>query len=203
MVATIVNILQDITTYGLEKIGLYYSQYRGWVVEVDETYGRLKVSVPEVYGDQVPNIWAWPKSQYSGLNYGAQCLPQKQDLIWVTFEKGNPRKPLWDFGHFIKGQLPSDLKGKDKFWFRTPSGLTILIDDKEGTIAVFKKDGTIEPMVLGTHWKDQMEALVKLLKEGKINTNLGPQGFLPPTQLALDDFKNKLPDSLSKVNKLS
>lgn len=203
MIKEIIKLFEDLSLYGFEKMGLYYSQYRGWVAEVDEDFGRIKVAVPEVYGDQVPNIWAWPTSNYSGQDYGIQCLPRVNALIWVSFQSGNPKKPLWSHGYFTKNQIPVELKGKDKYWFRTPQGLTILINDKEGTITSFKKDGTIEPMILGDEWKALMEDLYNLLKDAKINTQMGPQGFLPNTLLALEQFKAGLNDALSKVNKLS
>lgn len=201
----VLKVFNDLTLYGLEKLGLYYSRYRGWVVDTEDPKGlhRIKINVPEIYGDGVPNIWAWPACNFSGNGYGIQCLPSKGDLVWVQFEKGNSKKPLWSFGYFGKGNIPEDLEGSGKYWFRTPKGLTILIDDNNETITQYKKDGTVEPMILGDKWKKNMEDLIDILKEAKINTNLGPQGLLPPFLTRLDTLKNSLTESLSEVNKLS
>jgi hypothetical protein len=201
----IVDFLKDLSLYGMEKMGLYYSRYRGFVYSNQDPdgYGRLQVNVPEVYGDGVIKTWAWPASNFAGNGYGAQCLPQKNDLIWVSFEKGNPRKPIWHYGYFTKGAKPDDLKDTSLFWFRTPKGLTILVDDKNGTITLFKKDGTIEPMLLGNQWETLMKNLTDILRKGKINTQLGPQGFLPNTLQELIDLDTKWKDAFSKVNKLS
>jgi hypothetical protein len=143
----VVNILSDIVTYGLEKVGLYYSKYRGFVYDRNdpEGYGRLLVSVPEVYGDMVPKVWAWPASNYSGTGYGAQALPKRNDLIWVEFEKGNLRKPLWSYGYFGKGQKPDELKDVDNYWFKTPAGHLVELNDTDSLIRITHADGkTIE-----------------------------------------------------------
>lgn len=201
----LVEIFKDITLYGLEKIGLYYSQYRGWVFDNNDPkhMGRIQVNVPELYGDGVPAIWAWPKSNYSGPGFGMQCLPRKNDLIWVSFEKGNPRKPLWSYAHFTKEQVPEDLQGTKLYWFRTPSGITILIDDINKTLTVYEKDKPIQSMLLGETTKDKLDTLIDILKNAKINTQLGPQGFLPVFQEQLDTLKESLPQILSANNKLS
>lgn len=201
----LVEIFKDISLYGLEKIGLYYAQYRGWAADVEDPkgLGRIKINVPEIYGDGIPNYWAWPKSQYSGPGYGCQIIPRKNDIVWVSFERGNPRRPLWSFGHFTKDQVPEELKGTGKFWFRTPAGLTILIDDNDKTISIFEKDKELEPMVLGTKNADLLKELIDLLKSAKINTQLGPQPFMPPFQTQFDDIKAKVDLTLSQNNKLS
>src|SRR5690348_4529424 len=119
MVENIIRFLHDLSLYGLEKMGLYYSQYRGFVADNQdpEGYGRLKVSVPEVYGDKVFNGWAWPVSCFAGKGYGLQVIPRKNDLVWVRFEKGNPRRPLWSYGYFGRGDKPNELKDINTFWF--------------------------------------------------------------------------------------
>lgn len=201
----VVELFKDITLYGLEKIGLYYAQYRGFVADVNDPkgLGRIKVNVPEIYGDGIPEYWAWPKSQFAGPGYGSQILPQKNDLIWVSFERGNPRKPLWSFGHFTKDQVPEELKGPNKFWFRTPKGLTILIDDNDKTISIFEKNKELEPMVLGNKNAKLLEDLIDLLKSAKINTQLGPQSFMAPFQTQFDELKGTIDGTKSQNNKLS
>lgn len=201
----IAEIIYEMSMYGLEKLGLYYSQYRGWVVDNQDPLNlqRLKINVPEVYGDGVPNYWAWPVANFSGNFYGSQCIPQKGDFIWVSFEKGNIRKPIWNHGYFSKGKVPDDLTNTKLYWFRTPSGLTILIDDINGTISLYKKDGELQPMVLGETLDEKMGALIDILKAAKIMTDLGPQGFMTPFQEQLTEFKENFKAVKSAVNKLS
>lgn len=199
------NWIEDITTYGLEKIGLYYSRYRGWVVDNEDplNLGRLRINVPEVHGENIPNQWAWPESNFAGNGYGAQVLPQKNDLIWVSFEKGNTRKPLWGYGYFAKGSIPNDLTGTKKYWFRSPGGYTILIDDENKTVSLYHKDGTLQPMVLGDTLESLLKEMIDLIKTMKINTQLGPQSILPFYGLEFDKIANKLKDFKSEINKLS
>lgn len=202
----LLRAFQDMTRYGLEKVlGRYYSVYRGWVANNNDpnNQGRLLISCPEVYGEQVPNLWAWPISAYAGKGYGAHVIPQINDLIWVSFEKGDPRKPLWNFGYFTKDTMPDDLTDPTKYWFRSPKGFTILFDDKNETITLYKKDGTIQPMVLGDTLNEKLDSLVDIIKTMKINTQLGPQGILPIFSEQLNQLKSEFKDFKSQVNKLS
>jgi len=131
MIKEIANLFHDMTLYGLEKMGLYYSKYRGFVYDREDpkNLNRIKVYVPEIYGDQALEKWAWPASNYSGRGYGAQAIPRTNDLVWVEFEKGNPNKPLWSYGYFGDNEKPDELKGYNNYWFRTPNGLTVSMDD--------------------------------------------------------------------------
>ena len=73
---TVVEILKNIIYRGLESLGRYYSSYGGFVVDNnDPDYcGRLKLKVPEIYGDDIMDYWAWPKGFYSGKGYGMQII---------------------------------------------------------------------------------------------------------------------------------
>lgn len=197
--------IRDVTYFGLEKIGLYYSQYRGYVMDNNDPkgYGRLRINVPDIHGDQVPAQWAWPVSTYSGKGYGAQVLPQINDVIWVRFEKGSTRKPLWAHGYFGEGGVPEDLKGPTKYWFRTPSGVTILVDDKTKEISLYEKDKPLQPMVLADTLEQKLKDLVDIIKVMQINTQLGPQSILPIYTQQLDQLVETFPEFKSKLGKLS
>lgn len=206
----IVRFLDDILKWGLEKVGLYYSKYRGFVFDREDPkgYGRLKVAVPEIMGDMVLNYWAWPANNYSGIGYGSQVLPRTNDMVWVEFEKGNPRKPIWSFGYFSKDEKPEELKDYDNYWFKTPKGHLIELDDTDEIIRITAANGKVieisevislgtkggsdEPGVLGNTLQSQLEELIEILKAMKINTNMGPQGILPNFVTNLNDLKGKL-----------
>ncbi len=144
----IVAFVRDLIFYGLEKCGLFYSQYRGFVYDNKDPngYGRLQVSCPEIFGDNILDYWAWPASNFSGMGFGAQCIPQKNDFIWVKFEKGNPRKPLWLYGHFGKDEKPEALKDIKNFWFKTPGGHIIEFDDTAKAITITSSLGRVISM---------------------------------------------------------
>lgn len=207
----IVVFIRDLIFQGLEKHGLFYSQYRGFVYDNNDPngYGRLKVSCPEVFGDNILDYWAWPDSNFSGIGYGVQCIPQVNDLIWVKFEKGNPRKPLWLYGHFGKDEKPEELRDIKNYWFKTPKGNLIELDDTNSLIRITNLKGIVleinengislgtktksaEPAVLGNTLKSKLESLIDTLREGKINTALGPQTFMPDTLGALLELKESL-----------
>ena len=83
--------------------------YRGIVKDNDDSQtshpylGRLKVYVPEVYGKDVKDNelpWAWPLfpaggEKKEGKGCGFVWLPRVGASVWVIFEKGDPRRPVW------------------------------------------------------------------------------------------------------------
>lgn len=220
----LIDFIKDLTTYGMEKLGWYYSTYGGWVADNKDPkgYGRIKLTVPEIYGDAVPDIWARPISCFSGLGYGAQVIPQINDYVWVSFEKGNPRKPLWSYGYFGMddvASLPDSLKDIKNFWFRTPGGHTIELNDTDATIKITSAQGKIIHMgadfislgkenesshtaILGDILQDKLNELIDILKQAKVNTMLGPQPFFPVTITQLDQLKNSLDEIQSEINTL-
>lgn len=140
---TVVEILKNIIYRGLESLGRYYSSYGGFVVDNnDPDYcGRLKLKVPEIYGDDIMDYWAWPKGFYSGKGYGMQIIPQVKDMVWVEFEKGDPRRPIWSHGHPIKDEIPNDLQDVKKYWIITPGGISLVLNDTDNVITLEIKDG--------------------------------------------------------------
>lgn len=139
----ILDLFKNLVLYGLEKFGLFYSDYRGYVYDNNDPsgYGRLQLNVPEIFGDNVLDYWAWPANNFSGAGYGSQCIPQKNDLVWVRFEKGNPRKPIWNHGYFAKGDKPDDLKDIKNFWFKTPGGHLVQLNDTLKAISITSSEG--------------------------------------------------------------
>jgi hypothetical protein len=220
MVEQVIRFIQDISRYGLEKAGLYYSQYRGYVVDNEDPagYGRLLVTVPEIYGDYVLKHWAYPSSTFSGKGYGVQCIPRKNDLVWVTFEKGNARRPLWKHGYFGKGDKPENLKDIKNYWFKTPAGHLIEFNDTAGTIKITRQGGKIlevgeteiglgnglsssEVAALGNKTKEKLESLIDILTQGPlVDTNTG--ALLPDKLTNLTTLKVELGQILSQVIKI-
>lgn len=216
----LLQLFNDISRYGLEKMGLYYSQYRGFVADVEdpEHYGRIKISVPEIYGDKVPNIWAWPVTNFAGKGYGMQCLPRKNDVVWIRFEKGNPRKPLWSYGYFGKGDKPESLKNYNNYWFKTPHGHVIEFNDTEDVIRITRAEGqkieidkdhiglgsglsASDWVAKGEKVKEKFESIISTLKTGPlVDTNTGV--LLPGKILELEQLNVELEQILSTVIKI-
>lgn len=143
------RFLKEISLYGLEAVGRYYSSYRGTVFDRDDPdgRGRLQLYVPQVYGTQAYKYWAPQKGCYSGKDYGMQVIPQIGESVWVEFEYGDPRRPIWTYGHFANTQdgtpeKPEELRNPNQFWFKTPGGLGIIFDDNTGKIEFFHPGGS-------------------------------------------------------------
>lgn len=179
------KIFADLVEHGFEYFGKYYSSYRAYVVDNEDPdgYGRLKLMVPQISGTDVIDYWAWPKNCFSGKDYGTQITPQKNDMVWVEFEFGSPRKPIWTFGHFGKlkddtYEKPEALRDIKNFWFKTPGGHLVECDDtnewlritssKGGVIVLDDKlkllDGT-SPAVLGDKNDDTLKQVVDALNK--------------------------------------
>lgn len=135
-----ISFLKDLTYWGLEVFGKYYSCYRGIVSDNEDPANlcRLKIMIPQVNGPHIQNYWAYPRGVYSGKDYGFQVLPQKDDLVWVEFEGGHPEVPIWSHGYRGKKEVPSDkdLRDVNTYWFKSPKGNLVLINDTKKTIRI-------------------------------------------------------------------
>lgn len=123
---------------GIESLGRFYSVYKGIVVDNNDTelhQNRLKVCVPGVQGGII--TWAYPKGQHGSIDSGFKFLnPKIGDLVWVTFEKGDPAFPVWEYYGWGIGQIPYPLDGPNKMGIVTPNGNIIVIDDDSGELTL-------------------------------------------------------------------
>lgn len=130
--------LDKVNEQGLEGFGKFYSIYRAFVVSNQDPKNlqRLKLIIPDLTGELIYDYWCPPRGVYFGKGYGTQVLPQKGDLVWLEFEQGNPECPVWSHGYPALTEPPEDseLTDKSAFWFKSPKGHCILINDTNGTI---------------------------------------------------------------------
>jgi hypothetical protein len=131
------NRLYDIIDEnGMEGIGRYYSVYRGMVTQNDDPLGmhRVKVFIPSA--NEVI-MWALPKGQQGSLNSGFKWLtPKIGDIVWITFEDGDPSKPIWEYYGWASNETPIALDGTNVIGFVTPNGNQVTIDDSDGHVDV-------------------------------------------------------------------
>jgi uncharacterized protein involved in type VI secretion and phage assembly len=127
--------------YGLEERGMYYSTYRGTIVDNKDPkkLGRVKVRVPQVAADNIIEEWAWPFGQPAGENFGDFFIPPKGSPVWVQFEQGRPTNPVWTGGHWANknGVVPEEGAGNPKNRVRRSENWTMEMDD-EGNKFKFK-----------------------------------------------------------------
>lgn len=109
------ELQEALRNFGLEYFGLYYGCYKGTVVKNDDpdSNGRLQLKVPQIYGEEVMEYWAPSKGMPSGKNMGVFMLPSVGDMVWVSFENGDPRYPIWEYGPYNKNA--PDVKGQAGF----------------------------------------------------------------------------------------
>lgn len=127
-----------ISEQGLESLGRFYSVYRGLVVNnADPDHmNRLKVSIPEVMNGII--LWAYAKGQHGSTASGFKNLsPKVGDIVYVTFEYGDPSKPLWEYHGWAKNQIPDILDDPDTIGIVTPNGNRIWLNDKDGSLKMY------------------------------------------------------------------
>jgi hypothetical protein len=81
---------------------LWHGKYRGTVMApgaATEPAGSLMVNVPQVMGPAGVQL-ALPCFPYAGPASGAFYVPPPKSSVWVEFEGGNARKPIWVGGFF-------------------------------------------------------------------------------------------------------
>lgn len=139
--------IQELRDMGLESLGLYYSSYRAFVVDNEdpEFLGRLKLRAPQIHGDEIPDLWAYSRGIYSGAGVGFFAIPAKGEMVWISFESGDVRKPIWEYGHFGTGDMPDAMKNNgtkptNQVW-QSYSGHRIELDDNNKLVRIFSKTG--------------------------------------------------------------
>ncbi|OPX34351.1 MAG: hypothetical protein B1H11_11045, partial [Desulfobacteraceae bacterium 4484_190.1] len=111
--------LDTLRANGLEAFGRYYSVYRGEVVDNQdpEEQGRILVKVPSLFGDDALPDWAWPRAGVAGDGHGVFAVPTVGSRVWVSFEAGDPKMPVYDGGWWGKpdgeNEAPEALREKD------------------------------------------------------------------------------------------
>lgn len=173
------ELKETLLQFGLEWFGRYYSTYKGEIVDNEdpEFLGRVKIKCAEIYGDDSPDYWAWPRGMFAGNQIGLFAIPDRGDSIWVSFENGDPRFPLWEYGTFKNKEVPDAakvdglkprniiLQSKTKHRIELDDKNELVrVTDSHGNIAEFNKtgislvskkialgtlDGAAEPVVLG------------------------------------------------------
>ena len=110
--------------------GKFYGKYSGSVVDIADTdqLGRVKVSVPSVYG---PNIQDWARPCFSPGHF---FVPPVGAAVWVEFEAGDPSYPLWVGTWYPTGTIPpeADKPSATGRVVHTPAGHLVELSDENG-----------------------------------------------------------------------
>lgn len=113
----------------------YYGKFRGLVVSNDdpEQLGRVQLKVPSVLGDQTTS-WALPCVPFGGSrDTGWFAVPEVGAQLWVEFEEGDLRRPIWTGTFWQKpDDVPPDARkaSASTRMLQTPSGHILQFDDE-------------------------------------------------------------------------
>lgn len=206
MLADIKQILRD---YGISWFGRYYSVYEGVVVDnEDENFvGCLQVKVPKIAGEQVIKRWAFPRGMYCGKGIGLFAVPNVGDVVWVSFLEGDPAFPLWEYGWYGKGDVPTAAKNNgnkptNAVWQST-SGHRIELDDKEGSeaVRVYNKDG--HGMEINMNGVSIVTPSGKEIFLGSLDAAAEPAVLGDKNETALTDIKDTLDDIVTLLTQIA
>lgn len=139
------DLISKVREYGLYYVfKRYYSFYRAEVVDNEdpEGLGRLKVKCKSIYRDSEPDKWIIPKGIMASDGAGFYMLPQKGDFVYLMFEEGDIRFPVWEYGWWLKGKGVKDIDVK-KYSLVSPNGNRLDINDNGDSILI-KTKGNVE-----------------------------------------------------------
>lgn len=121
----------------------FYGKYRGVVVANTDPEGRarLQVEVPEVRGAGVID-WALPSSPYAGAGVGFFALPPVDANVWVEYEGGNLRYPIWSGCFWERGQIDAADALPEVMFLKT-NAATLRIDNAAGEVKIEIGGGSI------------------------------------------------------------
>lgn len=201
----VVEFLKDIIYVGLEKFGRYYSTYRAFVADNDDPQKlqKLKLIIPGIQSN-ASDKWVPPCNVFYGINWGSQCIPPKGSTVWVEFEKGDPNYPIWRHGYPGKDDIeaaPPRLTSVNNFWFMTPQGSIIEMNDDLGTITITDARGSIvQTSKKGISMKpaDGMQIF-----QGDIDKADNPATLGNPAEDILNRHNDQLTDLNASVKNLS
>lgn len=89
--------------------------YRAIVVDNNdpELLGRIRLKVPEIFGENLITDWAFGKVGITGSDgtheKGDFHIPNIGDAVWCEFESGNPNYPVWSGTWYSQNTPPPAL----------------------------------------------------------------------------------------------
>jgi uncharacterized protein involved in type VI secretion and phage assembly len=121
----------------------FYGKYRGRIVDNADpnNMGRVQVEVPAIVPDQ-PLGWAMPCVPFAGAGVGLYLIPAVETLVWVEFEGGDLRHPIWSGCFWAADQLPEGAE-PGVFMLQTEGGNIIKLSDNDETIEITHGGGAV------------------------------------------------------------
>jgi uncharacterized protein involved in type VI secretion and phage assembly len=116
--------------------GQFVGKYRGVVTDVQDPLMtmRIRARVPDVFGSDESG-WAMPCAPFAGDQVGFFALPAVGAGVWIEFEHGDSRYPIWSGTWWgSAAEVPSALLAPpyQKTAVVTTGGHSITVDDTPG-----------------------------------------------------------------------
>jgi hypothetical protein len=186
---SLTQFLDFLIKYGLEHFGKYYGVYRGVVVDNKdpEQRGRVQAHVRGMQGTP-PDVWIDPAFTGAGEGRGMFWPPEVGDGVRVSFDRGDPGKPVIYWGGWF-GTEDDDLPtgglgfgydgpapaGKPtKRGFKTRAGHLLSFEDKADEEAVrlawHKPDpGELDDPEVSANSDGGLNAFIDIDKNGSVS----------------------------------
>lgn len=141
---TIKQFIYQVVLNGFEYFGIYYGRYECIVADINDPdkRGRIKVKHRGLFGNNVSD-WCIPSGMFSGADKCLFALPDKGDIVFLSFKNGNLQYPVWGYGLWAKGELPSEATddyGNIDIW-KTKAGLILKFDNTNEDITILHPNG--------------------------------------------------------------
>ncbi len=139
------DLLRELTDQDLKELKRKrFGLYRGIVRDVadPEDRGRVRLEVPEVWGQGKLSNWASYCAPFGGGGAGFFMLPRPGDGVWVMFERGEPTKPVWIGFWFSAEDTKPKEADKEVRVLKTKSGHRVIFRDEAGKEAIRIEDAS-------------------------------------------------------------
>lgn len=163
---------------GLEQYGLYYGNYRAFVVNNEDPLmqGRVQLRIPQFAADNVVKTWALPKGNSVGNEFGDFFIPPVKSMVWVEFENGDPQFPIYSGGHWGKddsgGKVPTQAKRQKPLnRVRMSEKCIIEMDDENELIRLSFKEGGASLVLKKTGEVELNGSTIDLNGSSGVNSN--------------------------------
>ncbi len=149
-----------------------FGKYRGKVLDNQdpEKLGRLQVAVPYIMGDAPLANWAMPCVPYAGPKLGAFVVPPVAASVWVEFEAGDLKYPIWSGVYWEHEQLPEAATGPLIRLLKTDK-TSFLIDDSTGACTLEAKTDA------GTFKLSMDQAGIKLVGSDQVTITISDKSI--------------------------
>jgi hypothetical protein len=135
--STFASFWDTFVKFGLEAFGRYYSVYRAKCSDNADpkNQGRIRVVVEALGRTNALAEWAYPITPFGSKGAAVFFPPEPDDQVYVMFENGNPRLPMYLGGWWMPGNLPSSFQKNPPTvrGIETKSGHKILFDEGSST----------------------------------------------------------------------